>query len=58
MFNAFMSFVGSMLIAMYAIGVCNIAMKLFLMLTDPAALETPLANFKVGTQGGTALISF
>ena len=47
-----------MLIAMDAIGVCNIATKLFLMLTDPAALETPLANFKVGTQGGTALISF
>ena len=31
LFNAFMSFVGSMLIAMYAIGVCNIAPKLFLM---------------------------
>ena len=45
-FNAFMSFVGSMLISMYAIGVCNIATKLFLMITDPAALEPPLGDFQ------------
>ena len=41
-----MSFVGSMLIAIYTIGVCNIATKLFLMLTDPAALEPPLGEFQ------------
>ena len=31
---------------MYTIGVCNIATKLFLMLTDPAALQPPLGQFQ------------